>query len=74
MIKYKVVEGPMSIDVSKHGGAGEACEAYATIINNETAGGWKYHSLQTITFTKKPGCMQKPVPMNCYMLIFVKET
>ena len=35
--------------------------------------GWTYHSMETITVTEKPGCMQTPIPTNYYMLIFEKE-
>jgi hypothetical protein len=31
------------------------------------------YELETITVTEKPGCFQQPIPMNYYMLIFVRE-
>ena len=43
---------------------------FADIINREAAGGWAYHSMETITVTEKPGCLQQAIPVNYYMLIF----
>jgi hypothetical protein len=42
-------------------------------MNREAAGGWSYHSMETITVTEKPGCFQQPIPLNYYMLIFEKD-
>lgn len=72
MKQYKAVAGPKSINVGK-GDTQAAFNSFAELINNEAAGGWEYHSMETITVTEKPGCMQQPVPVNYYMLIFVKE-
>ena len=46
---------------------------FADIINQEAQGGWEYHSMETISVIEKPGCMQQAIPVNYYMLIFVKE-
>lgn len=72
MKTYKAVAGPKNINVNK-GDTQSAFNTFADIINRETYGGWSYHSMETITVTEKPGCMQQPVPMNYYMLIFEKE-
>ena len=72
MKQYKAVAGPKSISVGK-GDTQAAFNTFADFINNEAAGGWEYHSMETITVTEKPGCLQQPVPMNYYMLIFVKD-
>lgn len=72
MKQYKTVAGPQNINVAK-GNSQAAFSLFADIINRETAGGWEYHSMETITVTEKPGCFQQPVPVNYYMLIFVKE-
>ena len=72
MKQYKAVAGPKNINVGK-GDTQSAFNTFAEIINREAAGGWEYHSMETITFTEKPGCMQQPIPMNYYMLIFVKD-
>ena len=72
MKQYKAVAGPKSISVNK-GDTQSAFDMFAEIINKETRGGWEYHSMETITVTEKPGCMQQAVPTNYYMLIFVKN-
>ena len=72
MKHYKAVSGPMSISVEK-GNTQAAFDLFAGIINREAANGWEYHSMETITVTEKPGCFQQPVPVNHYMLIFVRE-
>jgi hypothetical protein len=72
MKQYKAVAGPKNISVGK-GDTQSAFNLFADIINNEAASGWEYHSMETITVTEKPGCLQQPIPMNYYMLIFVKD-
>ena len=72
MKQYKAVAGPMNIHVAK-GDTQSAFNTFAEIINREAAGGWEYHSMETISVTEKPGCMQQPVPVNYYMLIFVRD-
>ena len=61
MKQYKAVAGPKNVNV------------FADIINREAAGGWAYHSMETITVTEKPGCLQQAIPVNYYMLIFEKD-
>ena len=72
MKQYKAVAGPQHINVAK-GQTQAAFNLFADIINREACGGWTYHSMETITVTEKPGCLQQPVPVNYYMLIFVRE-
>ena len=73
MKQYKAVSGPKNISVSK-GDTQSAFNLFSDIINRETAGGWEYHSMETITVTEKAGCLfQQPVALNYYMLIFEKE-
>lgn len=72
MKRYKAVAGPKNIGVGK-GNTQEAFNLFAEIINREVQGGWKYHSMETISVTEKPGCLQQPVSSDYYMLIFVKE-
>ena len=72
MKQYKAVAGPKNINVNK-GDTQAAFTLFADIINNETAGGWEYHSMETITVTEKPGCNKQPISLNYYMLIFVKD-
>lgn len=70
--QYKVVPGPMSFSVAKKG-TQAAFDAFSRLINQEAVNGWEYHSMETITITEKPGCLQNPIPTNYYMLIFVRE-
>jgi len=72
MKQYKAVAGPKSINVGK-GNTQAAFNMFADIINREAVGGWEYHSMETITVTEKPGCMQQAIPLNYYMLIFERE-
>lgn len=72
MKQYKAVAGPKNISVAK-GDTQAAFNLFAELINKESTAGWEYHSMETITVTEKPGCFQNPIPMNYYMLIFVRE-
>ena len=72
MKKYKAVAGPKNINVAK-GDSQAAFNSFASLINQEAVGGWEYHSMETISVTEKPGCLQNPIPVNYYMLIFVRE-
>lgn len=72
MKQYKAVAGPQNISVAK-GNTQAAFDLFADIINREAAGGWEYHSMNTITVTQKPGCMQAPVSLDYYMLIFERN-
>lgn len=72
MKQYKAVAGPKNVSVAK-GDTQAAFNMFAELINKEATAGWEYHSMETITVTEKPGCFQNPIPMNYYMLIFVRE-
>ncbi len=72
MKQYKAVAGPKSINVDK-GNTQSAFDLFADIINSEASNGWEYHSMETITVTEKPGCLQQAIPANYYMLIFVRD-
>lgn len=72
MKKYKAVAGPKNVNVAK-GDTQSAFNLFSEIINREAAAGWTYHSMETITVTEKPGCLQQPIPLNYYMLIFEKD-
>ena len=52
MKQYKAVAGPKNINVGK-GDTQSAFNTFAEIINREAAGGWEYHSMETITVTEK---------------------
>ena len=71
-MQYKAVAGPKNINVKK-GDTQAAFNSFAALINSEAQNGWVYHSMETITVTEKPGCFQQPIPMNFYMLIFVRQ-
>lgn len=68
---YKVIPGPKTVQ----GSVVDASKAFEGIINAEANGGWKYHSMESITSVEKPGCFLKgvPQPVVSYMLIFYKE-
>lgn len=72
MKQYKTVAGPKNISVSK-GDIQSGMDVFANIINNEARAGWTYHSMDTITITEKPGCLQQPVSTYYYMLIFERD-
>lgn len=72
MTKYKAVAGPKNVSVSK-GNTQAAFDSFASLINAECAGGWTYHSMETISVTENPGCLQQPITTNYYMLIFARE-
>ena len=74
MKQYKAVAGPKNVSVSK-GDTQGAFSLFADLINREAQGGWEYHSMNTITVTEAAGCSfgQPPVPVNYYMLIFVRD-
>lgn len=72
MKQYKAVAGPKNIDVDK-GNTQQAFNMFANIINQEASQGWEYHSMETISVTEKPGCLQQATSTYYYMLIFVKE-
>lgn len=72
MKEYKTVAGPKNIQVKK-GDIQSAFDLFAEIINTQAKGGWEYHSMETITVTEKPGCLQQPIPHYYYMLIFERE-
>ena len=72
MKQYKAVAGPKNISVAR-GDTQAAFDSFANLINAESTGGWTYHSMETISVTENPGCLQQPVTTNYYMLIFVRE-
>ena len=69
---YKTVPGPQGFYVDK-GNTQQAFNQFASIINHEAQDGWEYHSMETISVTQKPGCMEQPVSGHYYMLIFVRD-
>jgi hypothetical protein len=78
-MEYKCVPAPTALHIGAKGDYDEAVRSYAGIINNETSGGWKFHSLSQIPVTKHPGCFAacccKATDITIYfnMLVFSKE-
>ncbi len=72
MKQYKAIAGPRNFNVAR-GDTQAAFNAFAEIINYEASTGWEYHSTEVITVTEKPGCMQSAIPINYYMLIFMRD-
>jgi len=87
-MQYKCVPAPKSITVGKGGVHEDGVRAYADLINSETSGGWKFHSLENISITQDPGCIsallykipiiggllgKPPTTVYFNMLIFSKE-
>lgn len=63
---YKVVPGPISVE-------GDACKLFEDLINKNSVGGWRYHSMETVRQTAKGGCFHKESDVTLYMLIFEKD-
>jgi len=56
----------------------KAVRSFAEIINNETTHGWKFHSMESIAITEKPGCIgalfgRKSETTYFNMLVFSNE-
>ncbi len=71
---YKAVAGPKGFSVNK-GNAQVAFDSFADLINKECAGGWTYHSMETLSVTEKSGCAMNRTEETTYyyMLIFERE-
>jgi hypothetical protein len=78
-MEYKCIPGPASLYIGKKDSYDEAVKAYSGIINKETTGGWKFHSLSQIPVTKHLGCLAACCGKTAYetiyfnMLIFSKD-
>lgn len=72
MKQYKAVPAPKNFSVGKDDSKA-AFVSFAGILNREATDGWEYHSMETITITEKPGCLQRAVPIQYRMLIFVRN-
>lgn len=73
MKQYKAVPGPQVMEVGRRESIEKAFSDYTDIINKETAGGWTYHSMETLTVNKKGGCLRKDSVLYYQILIFEKE-
>lgn len=87
-MQYKCVPAPTSLTIGKKGSFDDAVRSYADLINGETAGGWEFHSLESINVTQDPGCIsallykipviggllgKPPITLFYNMLIFSKN-
>ncbi len=75
--RYKVVAGPLIIDV-KYGETDKAFREFESIINRETVNGWEFHSIERLTVSEEQeGCFggSSSSKKNTvyYMLIFVRN-
>jgi len=78
MKQYLTVPAPVGL-ASKDANDQRVVDMFAQIINQQAQGGWTYHSMETVTFTKtSSGCLggliaafgQKDNTIEVYMLIF----
>ena len=87
-MQYKCVPAPTSLTIDKKGSHEGAVRSYADLINSEASGGWKFHSLESISVTQDPGCIsallykipiiggllgRPPITIFFNMLIFSKD-
>ena len=69
-MQYKVVPGPKVVE----GSIDDAANLIQDLINQNAAGGWKYHSMETMVTVEKKGCIQKTyLETKIYLLIFARE-
>jgi hypothetical protein len=78
MAQYKCVPAPKELVIDKKGSYDTAVRSFADLINQEANGGWKFHSMENIAVTQKPGCLaglfgQKEATIYFNMLVFSKE-
>ena len=62
-MKYKCIPAPEEITIDKGWDITEriknkekAVRSFAELINREATHGWKFHSMESIVITEKPGC------------------
>jgi len=84
-MEYKCIPAPDEIVIEKSGSLTErlinkekAVRAFAEIINDEAIDGWKFHSMESIAVTEKPGCFaalfgSKAEKTYFNMLVFSKD-
>lgn len=78
MGQYKCVPAPKQLVIEKKGDFEKAVSSFSYLINREISDGWKFHSMENIAVTEKPGCFsalfgQKEKTVFFNMLIFVKD-
>ena len=78
MIQYKSVPGPVGITINRNDDYTSAVKQYASIIDRESVGGWKFECIRKIPVTKKAGCLaslfgQENTTLYMNMLVFSKD-
>ena len=78
MIQYKSVPGPVGITISRKEDFASAVKQYASIIDRESVGGWKFECIRKIPVTKKAGCLaslfgKEDTTLYMNMLVFSKD-
>ena len=78
MIQYKSVPGPVGIIINRNDDYASAVKQYASIIDREAVGGWKFECIRKIPVTKKVGCLasllgHEDVTVYMNMLVFSKD-
>jgi hypothetical protein len=77
-MEYKCVPAPKELVIDRSGTYDGAVRSFAELINREAGGGWKFHSMENIAVTQKPGCLaalfgKKAETIYFNMLVFAKE-
>lgn len=78
MKEYKCVPAPAGLTIDSKGSYNNAVTSYASIINQETSGGWQLDFIQSVPVTKKPGCLAalfgaSDITTYFNMLVFSKD-
>ena len=78
MIQYKSVPGPVGITISKKEDYASAVKQYASIIDSEAVGGWRFECIRKIPVTQKAGCLaslfgSEDITLYVNMLVFSKD-
>lgn len=78
MIQYKSVPGPVGITISRKEDFASAVKQYASIIDRESVGGWKFECIRKIPVTKKAGCLaslfgKEDTTLYMNILVFSKD-
>ena len=59
MYEYKCVPAPMRLIVKNEKDMGNAVSSFSELINQNTAGGWEFYSMEEITCEATGGCLAK---------------
>ena len=55
--EYKTIPAPMSLNIKNEKLAEAAIRNFGELINKETAGGWEFYSMESITTSEAQGCL-----------------